>query len=208
MPGNFIIDLYLLMKTVLLLLLTTQIVSAQRILQPDTVDYSKMTDSAVVQHLIFRNTDPEKKGMDLPNFKALSLDNGLSKIVSEKRKRIIFYNFWFISCTPCVAEMPMLNELKKEYAARVDFVAITFDDTTWVKEFLTEHPFNFDQFYMPRDSIRALGITFGYPTTAIVVDGKVVHCEYGGVSQKSRFFDLYMQVQKAAYEGILNTYLE
>lgn len=52
-------------------------------------------------------------------------------------------NLWFVSCPPCIEEMPQLNELKKHYGERVNFLAVTFDKKQKVDDFLLNKSFDF-----------------------------------------------------------------
>lgn len=52
--------------------------------------------------------------------------------------KITVINFWFVSCPPCIEELPLLNKLKERYAKsdKVKFLAVTFNNTDEVKDFL------------------------------------------------------------------------
>lgn len=64
---------------------------------------------------------------------------------TEKLKgRASLINFWSTTCEPCIEEMPMLNELKKELNGKVNFIGITFSPKEKVEKFLTTHEFRFD----------------------------------------------------------------
>ncbi|TVZ23160.1 AhpC/TSA family protein [Dokdonia sp. Hel_I_63] len=79
----------------------------------------------------------------LPDFQLQDLANGLKSKESYNDK-ITLINLWFTSCPPCIAEIPYLNDLKKQYEDRVNFVAITFEPKSKIDDFLTKKPFDFE----------------------------------------------------------------
>ena len=63
----------------------------------------------------------------IPNFTAKSLTGSLEK-TSALRGSIAVINFWATYCGPCKEEMPRLQKLSEQYAAKgVRFVAISVD---------------------------------------------------------------------------------
>lgn len=76
-------------------------------------------------------------------------------------------NFWFTNCTPCIEEMPTLNAIKREFGNRVNFIAITYEDTEQVTDFMSNHAFDFIQVVEAEKYLRQFGF-FGYPRTIIL----------------------------------------
>jgi thiol-disulfide isomerase/thioredoxin len=55
--------------------------------------------------------------------------DGTPHSLAEQRGHVLVLNLWATWCGPCKAEMPLLDSLAKEYAARgVAFVAVSVDD--------------------------------------------------------------------------------
>ena len=79
----------------------------------------------------------------LPNFQLQDLANSVKSKESYNDK-ITLINLWFTSCPPCIAEIPYLNDLKKQYEGRVNFVAITFENKDKIEAFLNKKPFDFE----------------------------------------------------------------
>src|SRR5690349_10846086 len=50
------------------------------------------------------------KGKVLPPFLARDL-NGNTVTLETLRGKVVYLNFWFLSCAPCIAEIPNLNRL-------------------------------------------------------------------------------------------------
>lgn len=62
-----------------------------------------------------------------PNFSLRDI-NGELFTLSEHRGKIIVMNFWATWCNPCMAELPHLNQIDKDYEEHnVEVVAISLD---------------------------------------------------------------------------------
>lgn len=66
------------------------------------------------------------KGELAPNFRATTLDNKEIELADLKGK-IVFIDFWSLSCAACFKELPELNELARKYPAD-KFVLISLMD--------------------------------------------------------------------------------
>lgn len=67
--------------------------------------------------------------------------------------KIVVFNFWGVSCRPCVAEIPHLNNLVNKYNSREDviFLALTSDPVERLREFLQKRPFNYHHISIKND---------------------------------------------------------
>ncbi len=144
-------------------------------------------------------------GMSAPRLKAVDI-NG-DTINQKELSKIVFYNFWFTGCAPCISEMPSFNKLEEEYGDRVDFVAITYERLEDLPAFFEEHPFNFSHYTMDRNEINKLDLARGYPTTFVVVDGKIVSWKAGGLSANHPSFKEEMNKQNEYYRKLFDDYL-
>jgi cytochrome c biogenesis protein CcmG, thiol:disulfide interchange protein DsbE len=87
---------------------------------------------------------PRFIGQEFPDFELKDL-NGRTVRWSEIKGRPALVNFWFTTCPPCVAEMPHLNALKKDFAGEdIVFLAISPDDSLKIRQFLEKRDFDFD----------------------------------------------------------------
>lgn len=108
----------------------------------------------------------ELKGKELPKFE-LTLLNG-QKLNSETLKgKPTLINLWFTMCSPCIEEMPILNEIKAEFGTDVNFIAITFEKKSDVDEFLKQRDFNFSHLVDAKEYLKSLGVSM-YPKTFIL----------------------------------------
>lgn len=115
---------------------------------------------------ILKETIYEFKGKELPEFELMQ-SNG-KKLKSEALKgKPTLINFWFSNCAPCIEEMPLLNEIKKQFDNEANFISITFQSSDEVKEFLNKKKFDFTHLVDSREYLNIFGF-FAYPKTLIL----------------------------------------
>ena len=78
----------------------------------------------------------QMEGKPFPEFHYVDL-NGKVYTSENTRGKIMVVKAWFISCKPCVAEMPELNKLTEQYKNRKDivFVSIAWDSKKALEAF-------------------------------------------------------------------------
>jgi thiol-disulfide isomerase/thioredoxin len=90
-------------------------------------------------------------------------------LTMSAQPQVTVYNFWFVACKPCVAEIPALNRLAEKYKGEsVEFIAITFDNADRVNSFLQKTKFDFMIGILPKETINRIKKIAFYPFTAIV----------------------------------------
>lgn len=76
--------------------------------------------------MMFALTFPDPDGQPLP--------------LARWKGRLLVVNFWATWCPPCVEEMPDLQQVRDEYAARdVEIIGIGIDSPSKIKQFREEH---------------------------------------------------------------------
>jgi thiol-disulfide isomerase/thioredoxin len=86
----------------------------------------------------------QMEGKELPVYAFTDLaGNKYSK--EDTKGKILAVKCWFISCVPCVKEMPALNKLVAQYKDRKDmlFVSLALDKADALKSFLKTVPFSY-----------------------------------------------------------------
>lgn len=80
----------------------------------------------------------------LANFSGTDL-KGNKLSLSDLKGKIVVLNIWGIGCGPCIAEMPELNKLVKEFANQpnVVFIAITNDNKESLVKFFKTRKFDY-----------------------------------------------------------------
>jgi peroxiredoxin len=83
-------------------------------------------------------------GKKFPAFHYVDV-NGKVYTTENTKGKIVVLKAWFISCVPCVAEMPMLNKLTEQYKNRKDivFVSLATDPKKALQGFLKRKPFKY-----------------------------------------------------------------
>lgn len=89
--------------------------------QNDLASYYALVDSInswQEEHILYQQA---------PQFKA-NLMKGEDFDLADQKGKIVFINFWFTSCRPCIEELPDLEALHEKYANQeVSFVSICLD---------------------------------------------------------------------------------
>lgn len=126
-------------------------------------------------------------GASAPEFSSLTLDGKPFTTLSLKGK-ITVLNFWMISCPPCIAEIPGLNNVLQKYGREnFNFVAIGMDDEKDVQKFLVSNPWSFDHVAAGSSLILDLFyIRWGFPTTFVFdQEGVIIGAFSGGKTDES-----------------------
>ncbi len=89
-------------------------------------------------------------------------------------------NLWFTNCYPCLEEIPKLNAIKKKYASKAYFIAITFDNEAKVQQLLQTRAFNFKQWTGEKRFLKELGINT-YPVNILLDKNGIVVKIEGGI---------------------------
>ena len=112
-------------------------------------------------------------GFEMPNVTVTRLDSSAIELTALRGKPVVI-NWWHTACSPCIAEMPELNELVEKYEGRdVEFLAIADNEIAELPPFLEKHPFTYDIAVANDEAARILGTA--YPRHVIVNgEGKVV----------------------------------
>lgn len=122
----------------------------------------------------------------LPNYnwKLTSLADQSYNFETAKGK-VILINFWATWCPPCVAEMPVLQELYDDYGEKVEFVFVAHDEQEKVSSFLAKKGYNFPVYFENTKTPNLLSST-SIPTTYIIdTTGKIVVEKTGAANWNS-----------------------
>ncbi len=131
---------------------------------------------------------PHRAETDVPQVRPLfSLQDphGQTRSIAEWDGRALLINFWATWCAPCRREIPLLNELRAEYAERgfeVIGVAVDFRDD--VLEYMRTTPIDYPVLIGEQDGLevaQAFGMeTMGFPATVFTDrQGRIVTIHVG-----------------------------
>jgi peroxiredoxin len=116
-----------------------------------------------------------KEGGRAPEF-SIATDQGQRVTPISFGGKVLVLNFWATWCSPCVQEIPSLNEFQKRFAkSGVVVVAVSIDKNPGkYRAFLDRIHVSFDTARDPQAEISARYGTFQYPETYVIKDGRVM----------------------------------
>ncbi|WP_339614582.1 TlpA disulfide reductase family protein [uncultured Winogradskyella sp.] len=133
----------------------------------NTITKSRVTTQKTNQEKIYSLI-----GKEFPKVKLKHLDGKYYDLGINNNKPT-FINIWYTNCKPCVAEIDFLNEIKKEYQDKINFVAITFESKNVVDKFLKKKQFDFIQIVESKNFLHELGIKL-YPKSIFINSSNIV----------------------------------
>ena len=100
------------------------------------------------------------------------------RILSDNREidneslkgKVVFINFWFEGCHPCMAEMEALNELFNKLKSNKDFIfiSLTWDNQEAIKRVKEKYALDFEVYSATGKECQRLNFGCGYPTSIIL----------------------------------------
>jgi cytochrome c biogenesis protein CcmG, thiol:disulfide interchange protein DsbE len=129
---------------------------------------------------------PPGPGKEAPAFTAPDLD-GSARSLADLRGSVVLVDFWATWCPPCVAAMPGLDRLNREYASRgfsVLGVNIEPGDEAQVRSFLTQRNLRIQVVVDPGDVVRRYGV-FSYPTSFLIGRDGVIRRVFRGPADEA-----------------------
>lgn len=142
------------------------------------------------------------KGVDAPDFTA-ELNNHESFSLSEQQGRVVLLNFWATWCSPCVEEMPALQQIYDEYGKQVEVIAVNCaEDKKVVDRFIEEKGYTFPVAYDETNEIAEKYPSAGIPYTLVIgKDGRVTEVFTGAQSSDVQ----YKAFRRAIKEAVENS---
>jgi len=101
--------------------------------------------------------------------------------------KVVFYNFYFAACPPCIAQKDGLNALYEMFHANDDvvFISVTFDNYATIEQFRKKYEMPFK--IVSINSQEVYRFVRCHPTNFLVgVDGKIILKMEGGNSRTVR----------------------
>lgn len=125
-------------------------------------------------------------GKPFPAFSATTI-KGKKYSDADLKDKVVLVTSWFASCAPCIAEMPILEELNNKYKDK-EFLLLSFsaDDVKRINKFLKDHPLDYEIFPDSDPLImHGMQTSYGYPTNLIVnKKGEIVEFRTGTPTDK------------------------
>lgn len=114
----------------------------------------------------------------------------LSEVLKEKK--LVVLNFWYTTCSWCMEEFPIMDEVYEEYKDEVEIIALDpLDDAVAVEAFHKQYGFKFPMAACPSSWSATFGVQ-GYPTS-VFIDRYGVVClvESGAITSKRPFVSAF-----------------
>ncbi len=103
------------------------------------------------------------------------------------RGSVVFINFWFAGCPPCISELEDLNRLyeKLRHKKNFQFISFSFDSSKTIEMMIDLYKIKYPVFRMDKEDVKKLNFGHGFPVNFIVDrDGYVVYTQYSGGNKK------------------------
>ena len=120
-----------------------------------------------------------------PDFTAISL-TGDTLTEKDLLGKITFIDFWFNSCSPCVAAFGDIENVYKKLKdnPRFQFISFCTDPIDWAKESAKKYQLPYPVYPIKRQQFSTLLLS-GFPFMLIVnEEGKIIYYKTGGFSEK------------------------
>ena len=134
-------------------------------------------------------------GLQAPDLSIETLDGEVLNL-GGLRGKIVVLNWWHIRCSPCIVEMPGLNDLVEKYASDgVVFLAVADNTSAELNEFFKNHKFDY-RITLCSDKLREI-LGRVYPRHVIIdATGVVVYSQTGGSPRTGQRLDAVIAALK------------
>jgi cytochrome c biogenesis protein CcmG, thiol:disulfide interchange protein DsbE len=143
----------------------------------DTAKYIMNADSFA---LAIEKKNSEFIGRLFPRFSV----SAHGKLISNQtlQGKVVFMNFWFKACPPCMAEMEELNELFRKFGRNknFEFVSFTFEDLQGINIVKKKYHILYHVCSISRDECYRLNNNNGFPTSVILDSTGIVKYVHPG----------------------------
>jgi len=106
---------------------------------------------------------------------------------NDLKGKVVFINFWFEGCHPCIAEVEALNELYEKLRDNKDFlfVSISTDDKKIIARVKEKYAIKYPVISSTHTDCQQLNFNCGFPTSIIVdKNGMIKFFHNGGSIEK------------------------
>lgn len=112
----------------------------------------------------------EKKLLNEP-FHPFRLTNRRIQLSNDELLgKVVYINFWFTACAPCMQEMPQINELFEKFKNDTNFalISITYDDPEKIEAIKEKFQIRYNIFSVTHPECLRLNPTHSYPANIIL----------------------------------------
>jgi len=125
-------------------------------------------------------------GIQYPAFNVKTSDSSIFSN-ADLANKVIFINFWFESCAPCIAEIDGFNEMfaKLKDKSNFLFISFTFDPDSTIKKLIAKYNIEYKVIHIDRAECYRLNFKNGFPSSFILdKKGIIKYFKAGGEIDK------------------------
>jgi len=149
-------------------------------------------DTSLMQQLVFQKKETSKSnykvGDDVSNLILYKNNDSVLK-VSDLKGKVILLDFWYNTCFPCLAMMPDMQALHKEYSSD-DFVLIGINERNQpdvAQKVIEKFSITYTNYYGKEAGLESI-LSINTHPTKIIIDkkGKLVYWDAGYSKNKTK----------------------
>jgi thiol:disulfide interchange protein DsbD len=129
---------------------------------------------------------------------ALNLLEGGKLDLASLKGKVVLIDFWATWCVPCISEIPMFNDLAKQYKAQgFEMIAMSLDEegATVVKPFLKSHPMDYSQTIGDAQIAEQFKVSDSALPVAVLIDKQGrIRFTHKGITKKEVFEEQIKQL--------------
>jgi len=144
-------------------------------------------------------------GIPAPDFTATAVD-GKTISLNKLKGKVVVLNFWFIACTPCQVEAPVLKKIAAQFEKDdVVFISIAREKQADLEKYLKSDQFFANNIADPASAVcKDVYRVLGFPTTIVIGrDGRIQYYTLGGrVTEDAASKDLHEKLVPQISEAL------
>ena len=128
----------------------------------------KAEPPAISMDSLFKAKEKESIGKSFPDFNVKFNGHIITK--DSLKGKIVFINFWFEACPPCIAELAALNELYKKFSASkyFEFISFTYEKPERILLLKKKYHIRYKVASVTRQECYRLNQNNGFPTSIVL----------------------------------------
>lgn len=149
---------------------------------------------------LFRMKARESIGKSFPEFKVSLIGKTITK--DSLKGKIVFINFWFEACPPCIAELPALNKLYEKFGKdkNFEFVSFTYEKPAKIVMLKKKYGIKYKVASVSNQECYRLNQNNGFPTSIVLdADGTIADLFTGGDTDRRKAAEF---IRTAVYQRI------
>jgi peroxiredoxin len=137
---------------------------------------------------LLKEQNEKVSGKEFPKFSIKTPDASVFSNTDLSNK-IVFVNFWFEACAPCMKEMDGLHELYRKLAGNPDFTFVSFsvDPESVIQKKVKELTIPYKVIHLEREECYRLNFGSAFPSSFILdKKGMIKYFKMGGEVDKEK----------------------